>query len=91
MDAKFDNFAADVRGIAEFANPTNVLMYGGDNPIKLGWTVGPSTAIREMQTKAWENVVFPKMQLVYIVALSSYPGIRGQEGTCQPCQEQHTG
>ena len=64
MDAKFDNFAAEVRGIAECANPTNVLMYGGDDPIKLCWTVGPSTAIREMQTKAWENVAFPKMQLV---------------------------
>ena len=64
MDIKSDNLAAEIRVIAECANPTSVLMYGGDDPVGLSWTLGSYTASRQLQTKVWENVVFPRMQKV---------------------------
>lgn len=64
MDVKSDTLAAEIRSIAECANPTSVLMYGGDDPVGLAWTLGSYTASRQLQTKVWENVVFPRMQKI---------------------------
>jgi len=61
LDPHSDNLAAEVRGIAECANPNNVFMYeNGDS--KSCWILEHSVAMREMQSKAWEHVVFPRMQ-----------------------------
>ncbi|KAL7538668.1 hypothetical protein ACHAXR_010126 [Thalassiosira sp. AJA248-18] len=71
LDPHTDNLAAEVRRIAECANP-NVFMY--ENESKTCWILGHSIAMREMQSKAWEHVVFPRMQnILHRISLYTSP------------------
>eukprot|EP00579_Thalassiosira_antarctica_P017573 CAMPEP_0201946952 /NCGR_PEP_ID=MMETSP0903-20130614/54685_1 /ASSEMBLY_ACC=CAM_ASM_000552 /TAXON_ID=420261 /ORGANISM="Thalassiosira antarctica, Strain CCMP982" /LENGTH=1484 /DNA_ID=CAMNT_0048490071 /DNA_START=99 /DNA_END=4553 /DNA_ORIENTATION=- len=60
LDPHTDTLAAEVRGIAECANTTNTFMY--ENNSRSCWILEHSHAMRELQSKAWEHVVFPRMQ-----------------------------
>ena len=71
LDPHTDNLAAEVRGIAECSS-TNVSM--SENGSKSCWILEHSFAMREMQSKAWEHVVFPRMQnIVHRMSLYSSP------------------
>ncbi|KAL9181290.1 hypothetical protein ACHAXT_010095 [Thalassiosira profunda] len=59
LDPHTDNLAAEVRGIAENAS-SNVFHY--EDGSKSSWILGHAEAMKELQSKAWEHVVFPRMQ-----------------------------
>ncbi|KAL7547891.1 hypothetical protein ACHAWF_011161 [Thalassiosira exigua] len=59
LDSHTDNLSAEVRGIAESAS-TN--MFISENDSNIYWILEHSFVMKEMQAKAWEHVIFPRMQ-----------------------------
>lgn len=61
LDPHCDSLSAEVRTIAECANP-NLFMYENDS--KTCWILEHASVMKELQLKAWTNVVFPRMQRI---------------------------
>jgi hypothetical protein len=70
MDVRSDDgLSSEIRSIAECANPTNMLTYDGRDASMMGSSSSSSTFIRlstmrAMQSRIWENVVFPRMGII---------------------------
>ena len=71
LDPHTDGVAAEVRGIAECAS-TNMLIFENDS--KSCWILEHASVMREMQSKAWEIVFFPRMQrILHRISLYTLP------------------